>query len=63
MYGLFFKNHKDLRRILTDYGFEGFPPKPQTPNPKPQTPNPDDQADKHVKPLIINKAKNTSGGD
>ena len=25
MYGLFFKNHKDLRRILTDYGFEGFP--------------------------------------
>ena len=25
MYGLYFKNHKDLRRILTDYGFEGFP--------------------------------------
>jgi len=21
----FFKNHQDLRRILTDYGFEGFP--------------------------------------
>ena len=20
-----FKNHKDLRRILTDYGFKGFP--------------------------------------
>lgn len=25
MYGIFFKNHKDMRRILTDYGFEGFP--------------------------------------
>jgi NADH/F420H2 dehydrogenase subunit C len=25
MFGIFFKNHKDLRRILTDYGFEGFP--------------------------------------
>ena len=25
LYGLYFKNHPDLRRILTDYGFEGFP--------------------------------------
>lgn len=25
LYGVFFKNHKDLRRILTDYGFEGHP--------------------------------------
>lgn len=25
MYGIFFKNHSDLRRILTDYGFDGFP--------------------------------------
>lgn len=24
-FGLYFKNHSDLRRILTDYGFEGFP--------------------------------------
>ncbi len=24
-YGIFFKNHTDLRRILTDYGFEGHP--------------------------------------
>lgn len=25
MYGIFFYYHKDLRRILTDYGFDGFP--------------------------------------
>ena len=25
MFGIFFKKNKDLRRILTDYGFEGFP--------------------------------------
>lgn len=25
MFGIFYKNHPDLRRLLTDYGFSGFP--------------------------------------
>ena len=25
MHGIFFEDHPDLRRILTDYGFEGYP--------------------------------------
>ena len=25
MFGIFFKNHPDLRRLLTDYGFDGHP--------------------------------------
>ena len=31
MFGIFFQNHKDLRRILTDYGFEGNPSKKEFP--------------------------------
>ncbi|PJA33016.1 MAG: NADH-quinone oxidoreductase subunit C, partial [Zetaproteobacteria bacterium CG_4_9_14_3_um_filter_53_7] len=25
MYGVIFNHHPDLRRLLTDYGFEGYP--------------------------------------
>lgn len=25
LFGIYFLGHSDLRRILTDYGFEGFP--------------------------------------
>ena len=25
LFGVYFSNHPDLRRLLTDYGFEGFP--------------------------------------
>jgi len=25
MFGIYFTNHADLRRILTDYGFKGHP--------------------------------------
>lgn len=25
MFGICFRKHPDLRRLLTDYGFEGFP--------------------------------------
>jgi NADH:ubiquinone oxidoreductase subunit C len=25
MFGIFFRNHPDLRRMLTDYGFKGHP--------------------------------------
>lgn len=33
MYGVFFTNHPDLRRILTDYGFEGHPMRKDFPLP------------------------------
>jgi len=25
MFGIFFSSHSNLRRLLTDYGFEGYP--------------------------------------
>jgi NADH:ubiquinone oxidoreductase subunit C len=31
MYGIFFKNHPDLRRLLNDYNFEGYPLKKDFP--------------------------------
>jgi NADH/F420H2 dehydrogenase subunit C len=31
LYGIYFNNHPDLRRILTDYGFEGYPMKKDFP--------------------------------
>jgi NADH:ubiquinone oxidoreductase subunit C len=31
MFGIYFINHNDLRRILTDYGFKGFPLKKDFP--------------------------------
>lgn len=31
MFGVFFINHNDLRRILTDYGFKGYPLKKDFP--------------------------------
>jgi len=31
LYGVFFTEHPDLRRILTDYGFEGYPMKKDFP--------------------------------
>lgn len=31
MFGIFFEGHPDMRRILTDYGFEGYPLKKDFP--------------------------------
>jgi len=31
MYGIFFKNHPDLRRLLNDYNFDGYPLKKDFP--------------------------------
>ena len=31
MFGIFFLNHYDLRSILTDYGFRGYPSKKDFP--------------------------------
>ncbi len=33
MFGVFFRNHPDLRRILTDYGFKGHPLRKDFPGP------------------------------
>jgi NADH-quinone oxidoreductase subunit C len=33
MFGVYFRNHPDLRRILTDYGFKGHPLRKDFPGP------------------------------